>query len=284
MSSESDKKSSGFSIGEIARPRWNVLDLINIVNKGSVPTLLLCDVDMTWAENLRSQLKDQGVKTTVTAILLKAIAIAQRAHPESRTVRLPWGKEVTFGDIVAGFTCERLVGSQAAVFFGAIENADNKALAEIARELKEYASSELKDVHQLNLQNRFNNMPWLFRRFILWAGTNFPAFRLRYMGATFGLSSLGKFGMRVLVPPCVTTSTFGVGEVEQRAVVRDGRIEIRPMMTIALNFDHRILDGAPAARFLQDVRRLLEGGLEGYVVAELSQGSTTKMDSLPALT
>lgn len=285
MSSESDKKSSGFSIGEIARPRWNVLDLINIVNKGSVPTLLLCDVDMTWAENLRSQLKDQGVKTTVTAILLKAIAIAQRAHPESRTVRLPWGKEVTFGDIVAGFTCERLVGSQAAVFFGAIENADNKALAEIARELKEYASSELKDVHQLKLQNRFNNMPWLFRRFILWAGTNFPAFRLRYMGATFGLSSLGKFGMRVLVPPCVTTSTFGVGEVEQRAVVRDGRIEIRPMMTIALNFDHRILDGAPAARFLQDVRRLLEGGLEGYVVAELTQGSTTtKMDSLPALT
>ncbi|MGD9683841.1 MAG: 2-oxo acid dehydrogenase subunit E2 [Candidatus Obscuribacterales bacterium] len=284
MSSESDKKSSGFSIEEIARPRWNVLDLINIVNKGSVPTLLLCDVDMTWAENLRSQLKDQGVKTTVTAILLKAIAIAQRAHPESRTVRLPWGKEVTFGDIVAGFTCERLVGSQAAVFFGAIENADNKPLAEIARELKEYASSELKDVRQLNLQNRFNNMPWLFRRFILWAGTNFPAFRLRYMGATFGLSSLGKFGMRVLVPPCVTTSTFGVGEVEQRAVVRDGRIEIRPMMTIALNFDHRILDGAPAARFLQDVRRLLEGGLEGYVVAELSQGSTTKMDSLPALT
>ncbi|MBK9142996.1 MAG: 2-oxo acid dehydrogenase subunit E2 [Candidatus Melainabacteria bacterium] len=285
MSSESDKKSSGFSIAEIARPRWNVLDLINIVNKGSVPTLLLCDVDMTWAENLRVQLKDQGVKTTVTAILLKAIAIAQRAHPESRTVRLPWGKEVTLGDIVAGFTCERLVGSQAAVFFGAIENADNKPLAEIARELKEYASSELKDVHQLNLQNRFNNMPWLLRRFILWAGTNFPAFRLRYMGATFGLSSLGKFGMRVLVPPCVTTSTFGVGEVEQRAVVRDGRIEIRPMMTIALNFDHRILDGAPAARFLQDVRRLLEGGLEGYIVAELSQGNTTnKMDSLPALT
>ncbi|MBZ0186432.1 MAG: 2-oxo acid dehydrogenase subunit E2 [Candidatus Obscuribacterales bacterium] len=283
MSSEQKKQGSKFSISQIARARWNVLDLINVCNKGSVPTLLLCDVDMTWAEHVRAQLKEQGVKTTVTAILLKAIAIAQRTHPESRTVRLPWGREVTLADIVAGFTCERLVGSQAAVFFGAIENADTKDLAEIAQELKEYANSDFSQVRQLKLQNRFNNMPWLLRRFILWAGENFPPFRLKYMPATFGLSSLGKFGIRVLVPPCVTTSTFGVGAVEQRAVVRDGQIEIRPMMTIALNFDHRILDGAPAARFLQDVRRLLEGGLEGYLTNELPQG-TIKLDSVPALT
>ena len=41
------------------------------------------------------------------------------------------------------------------------------------------------------------------------------------------------------------------------------------MMTIALNFDHRIIDGAPAARFLQDVQRLMEGGLEGYLTGDL---------------
>ena len=268
----SDKKKPNifnFSVSKLPRPRWNVLDLIEVMNKGAVPTLILADIDMTWAEDLRQRLKKLGHKTTVTAILLKAIAIAQRAHPESRTLRMPWGRQVTLGNIVAGFTCERFVGSQAAVFFGAIDDADTKSIEEIAEELKAYGTKELEEVDQLDLQNRFNGFPWLVRQFILMMGRHFPAFRLKYQGATFGLSSLGKYGAKVLVPPCVTTSIFGVGSVEDRAVVRDGEIQIRPMMTIAFNFDHRILDGAPAARFLQDVKRLMEGGMEGYLTGDL---------------
>lgn len=266
------KKLFNFTTQDIPRPRWNVLDLINVINKGTVPTLMTCDIDMTWAETLRTQLKEQGYKTTVTAILLKAIAIAQRSHPESRTARLPWGKLVTFRDIVAGFTVERFIGSQPAVFFGAIENADTKPVVDIARELKAYAEADLQDVDHLDVQNRFNNMPWLFRRFILFLGRRYPAIRLKYMNATFGLSTLGKFGVKMLVPPNVTTSTFGVGAVEPRAVVRDGKIEIRPMMTLALNFDHTVIDGAPAARFMADIRNLMEGGLEDYLKSELNLG------------
>jgi len=259
-----------YTVSKIPRPRWNVLDMINAVNKGNVPTLLLCDIDVTWAEHLRGQLKEHGCKTTVTAILLKAIAIAQRSHPESRTTRLPWGKLVTFRDIVAGFTVERYIGSQPAVFFGAIKDADTKPIVEIANELKGFGSAEMEDVPDLKIQDEFNDMPWLFRRIILQLSKHFPSLRLKYQGATFGLSSLGKFGIRVLVPPCVTTSTFGVGAVEERAVVRNGKIEIRPMMTLALNFDHRVIDGAPAARFLQDVQNLMEGGLEEYLRTELN--------------
>ena len=270
MSKDNANKLFNFTVSKIPRPRWNVLDMINVINSGSVPTYLFCDIDMTWAEHLRGQLKEHGYKTTVTAILLKAIAIAQRSHPESRTARLPWGKLVTFRDIVAGFTVERYIGSQPAVFFGAIENADTKPVTQIAEELREYGSGEMSDVEQLDVQDRFNGMPWLFRRFILWLGKRYPAVRLKYQGATFGLSSLGKFGMQILVPPCVTTSTFGVGAVEDRAVVRNGQIEIRPMMTLALNFDHRVIDGAPAARFLQDIQTLMEGGLEDYLRNELN--------------
>jgi pyruvate/2-oxoglutarate dehydrogenase complex dihydrolipoamide acyltransferase (E2) component len=264
------KRLLNFTTSDIPRPRWNVLDMINVINKGTVPTLVTCEVDMQWAENLRAQLKEMGYKTTVTALLLKAIAIAQRSHPESRTCRLPWGRLVTFRDITAGFTVERYIGSQPAVFFGAIENPDTKPVTEIASELQSYASADLDKVNHLDIQNRFNNMPWLFRRFILFLGKRYPAVRLKYMNATFGLSTLGKFGVRMLVPPNVTTSTFGVGAVEERAVVRDGKVEIRPMMTLALNFDHRIIDGAPAARFMADVRSLMEGGLEDYLKTELN--------------
>lgn len=261
-------KNLNFSKSTLARARWNVLDLINVFGRQSIPTYIFLDVDMTFVESLRTRLKEVGKKVTVTAILLKAIAIAQRAHPESRTAILPWGRTVTFHDIVAGFTVERYVGSTPAVFFGAIESADTKSVEEIATELKQYGESEMCEVPQLNLQDRFNNMPWWFRRFIIWAGQRYPWVRLRFMGATFGVSSLGKFGVNALIPPCVSTSTFGVGKVEDRAVVRDGKVEIRPMMTVVLNFDHRVIDGAPAARFLQDVARLLEGGLEGYIQTE----------------
>lgn len=263
-----EKKSRfNFSVSKLPRPRWNALDLIEVMNKGNIPTLLIAEIDMTWAEELRQRLKQVGKKVTVTAILLKAIAIAQRAHPESRTLRMPWARQVTLGNIVAGFTCERFVGSQAAVFFGAIKDADTKSIEQIAAELTDYGTKDLEEVHQLSIQNRFANFPWLIRQLILLMGRHFPTFRLKYQGATFGLSSLGKYGAWVLVPPCVTTSIFGVGTVEDRAVVRDGEIQIRPMMTIAFNFDHRILDGAPAARFLQDVQRLMEGGLEGYLTS-----------------
>jgi hypothetical protein len=172
---------------------------------------------------------------------------------------------VTFNQIVAGFTVERFIGSQPAVFFGAIDQADTKSIEEITAELKAYGEEDISKVMHLDVQNRFNHMPWLFRRFILWLGLTFPSVRLRYMNATFGISSLGKFGIKALIPPCVSTSTFGIGSVEQRPVVKDGKIEVRPMMTITLNFDHRVIDGAPAARFLQDIIQLMEGGLEQYL-------------------
>ncbi len=269
------KKLFNFTVSDIPRPRWNVLDLINVVNKGSVPTYLFCDVDMTWAENLRAQLKEMGYRTTVTAILLKAIAVAQRSHPDSRTFRLPWGRLVTFRDIVAGFTIERYIGTQPTVFFGAIENADAKPVLEIARELRAYGEAEISEVPTLDIQHRFNNMPWLFRRLMLFLGNRYPWIRLKYQGATFGVSTLGKYGIKMMIPPCVATSIFGVGEVEERAVVRNGKIEIRPIMTLSLNFDHRVIDGAPAARFLQEVRNLMEGGLEDYLRSELASISNS---------
>jgi pyruvate/2-oxoglutarate dehydrogenase complex dihydrolipoamide acyltransferase (E2) component len=257
-----------FAVTEESRHRWNVLDMITVIAKDTVPTYLFMDIDMTWAESVRKNFKSLGRKITVTAILLKAIAIAQRAHPASRTAALPFGKRAILQTIVAGFTVERFVGAQPAVYFGAIEKPDTKPLEKISEELQEYSEADMQQVSHLSTQHWFNHMPWLFRQIVLWVGQRFPSVRLQHMPATFGLSSLGKFGIKALIPPCASTSTFGIGEVEHRPVVRNGKIEIRPMMTLSLNFDHRMIDGAPAARFLQDIKALLEGGLESYLTDE----------------
>ena len=268
---ESNKDGKGFQFSNLPRVRWNILDMINVVNANCVPTYLFLDIDMTWAEELRATLGKNGVRITATALLLKAIAIAQRSHPDTRTSMMPFGRTVTFNNIVAGFTVERFIGSQPALFFGAIEEPDTKSIAEISSELRAHAEADLEKIWGLDLQNKFTWMPWFLRRLILWIGVQNPAIRLKCLGATFGLSSLGKFGLTAMIPPCVTTSTFGVGTVEQRPVVRDGKVEIRKMMTLTLNFDHRMLDGAPAARFLADIQKLMEGGLEKYLQEELHE-------------
>ncbi|CAB4690421.1 MAG: dihydrolipoamide acetyltransferase [Actinobacteria bacterium] len=79
-------------------------------------------------------------------------------------------------------------------------------------------------------------------------------------GGTFTISNLGMFGVEqfiaVLNPP--QAAILAVGATEQRAVVRDGQIVARPMMTLTLTVDHRAVDGAQAASFLQTLKAFVE--------------------------
>ena len=79
-------------------------------------------------------------------------------------------------------------------------------------------------------------------------------------GGTFTISNLGMFGIEqfiaVLNPP--QAAILAVGATVDRAVVVDGEIVVRPMMTITLTVDHRAVDGGPAADFLRTVKTFLE--------------------------
>ncbi len=79
-------------------------------------------------------------------------------------------------------------------------------------------------------------------------------------GGTFTISNLGMFGVEhfiaVLNPPQV--SILAVGAVEEKPVVRDGKIVVRPLMSLTLTCDHRAVDGAVAAEFLATIRSMLE--------------------------
>lgn len=254
----------GFSISPLPRIRWNVVDLITIVGREAARAYLFFDMDMSWAVRLRQRFVDQGDHVTFTAIFLKAIAIAQKAHPMSRQGYLPFNRRVTFNDISAGFTVERCIESQPAVFFGVIEKPDEKSLEQIASELRHYALDPIAEVARLKRDLHFTALPPLLRRLVFNLGMQLPAARLAVNPATFGVSNLGKFGAFAALGPCVCACTFGIGTVEDRAVVREGNVVVRPMTTVALSFDSRILDAGPAASFMQDIQQLVEGGLPEY--------------------
>lgn len=81
-------------------------------------------------------------------------------------------------------------------------------------------------------------------------------------GATFTITNLGAFGIDaftpiITLPQC---AVLGVGRVRREPVCDGGAIVARDMVTLSLTFDHRVVDGAPAARFLQDLGRAINRG------------------------
>ena len=87
-------------------------------------------------------------------------------------------------------------------------------------------------------------------------------------GGTFTITSLGAFDVDAFTPVInlPEAAILGVGRIAARAVVRDGEIVARQMWTLSLVFDHRLVDGAPAARFLQYIKQLIE---EPYLLLAL---------------
>jgi pyruvate/2-oxoglutarate dehydrogenase complex dihydrolipoamide acyltransferase (E2) component len=271
-----------FEFSDVPRPRWNVIDVMTVVAPSAMPVPLFFDIDVSWAEALRKRYLELGYKVAITAILLKAIAIAQRDHPLTRTHQLPTGKLVTFNEITAGFTVERIVSGTPAVFFGTIKNVDSKSILEIAGELRAYGQDPIKSIPQLDLQARCLEFPRWVLKLILHLSVWSPLVRLKVLPATFGVSSVGRWGCKTGTPPCLTTTTFGVGEVTDRPVVVDGQVEVRPVISVTYVFDHRIIDGAPACRFMKNVIDLLQGSMENYVHDELELLRSSPLPVLPA--
>jgi pyruvate dehydrogenase E2 component (dihydrolipoamide acetyltransferase) len=113
-----------------------------------------------------------------------------------------------------------------------VTDADKKSLTEISAEVKELAKLAREG--------------------------GLPMEKLR--GGTFTITNLGMYGIESFTPIInqPEVAILGVTTMEDRAVVRDGAVVIRPMMTLSLTFDHRVVDGSVAAEFLQRVKTLME--------------------------
>jgi pyruvate dehydrogenase E2 component (dihydrolipoamide acetyltransferase) len=79
-------------------------------------------------------------------------------------------------------------------------------------------------------------------------------------GGTFTVTNLGMYEIDAFTPiiNLPEAAILGVGRIQPKPVVQDGEIVVRQMWTLSLVFDHRLVDGAPAARFLQRIKQLVE--------------------------
>jgi pyruvate dehydrogenase E2 component (dihydrolipoamide acetyltransferase) len=200
---------------------------------GPVPTFYLTvDLDVERVAEMRAAMASQGelFKVSFNDVLLKIVATAVAQHPE---VNAHW-----MGDRIRYFNRVH-IGVAVAVEDGLITpvifDANLKGLRQIADEVRSLADRA-------------------------------RARRLKpeeYTGATISVSNLGMFGIEqftaIINPP--ETAILAVGAVEARPVVTDGAVTVRRRMRITMSCDHRVIDGATGARFLQTLRQLVENPL-----------------------
>jgi 2-oxoglutarate dehydrogenase E2 component (dihydrolipoamide succinyltransferase) len=124
------------------------------------------------------------------------------------------------------------VGAQEGLVVPVLRNADSKSFAQIEREIA--AMAERARTNALTLQE--------------------------LQGGTFTISNGGIYGSLMSTPILNTPQVgiLGMHKIEERPVVVNGQIVARPMMYVALSYDHRIIDGSDAVRFLVRVKELLE--------------------------
>lgn len=179
------------------------------------------EADVTALVARRERLQAQ-FHLTYTDLVVEAVAGALAAHPRMRITAegdlLQQHDEVNVGIAVA---------LEEGLIVPVLHDADKKSLQQIAAECRQ--SAERAREGRLEVDE--------------------------VQGGTFTITNLGMYGIDAFTPiinqPQV--AILGVGRIVQKPAVHEGQIAVRWMMTLSLTFDHRIVDGAPAAAFLQDV-------------------------------
>lgn len=192
---------------------------------------LTMDSDMTEALKMVSQIREewrrQGVQITYTDVVIKAVAIALTEHPRLNSV--------LDGDVIRVLP-QINVGVAVALDEGLIvpvvKDADKKSLREISH-----------DVHELVRKAQSNSLSVD-----------------EVSGGTFTITSLSNYDIDIFTPIInpPQAAILGVGRIREVPAFEGDQVVRKSMMYLSLSFDHRLLDGAPAAQFLRRVRNLLE--------------------------
>jgi hypothetical protein len=248
----------------LSLPRRFICDLLHASRK--VPIIAFeRRMDLSPLVEARSRLD----RPPAWAMLLaKAFAMVAARRPELRRAYLPLPRPHLWeaDESIASVAVERDYGGESAVFFGLVKAPDKLPLAELAALLDEWKTRPLAELYYCRRVLFFARFPRVVRRLLWWYATAWSGkIKARNFG-TFGVSLTGSSGATAanLIAPLTASINSGV-------IQPDGSLDVR------LHFDHRVMDGMPAARALEE----LEEVLRTEIVAELEAMAEVSEPSLP---
>ncbi len=220
----------------------------------------LIEVDVTRA---RAHLRDHKAKTrealSFTAFIIACVAKAVDEHKAVQAYRKGSKRLILFEDVDVYTPIERNVAGQKQILPSIIRAANRKTFREIHHEIR---AAQVQDVAKAVVGFKLVQfLPTFLFRFFLWMVGRYPQLMKKYRG-TVEVSAVGMFGKGSSwgIPSAGPTLTIIVGGIGEKPGVVDGHIAIREYLSMTISFDHDIIDGAPAARFTQRLKDLIESG------------------------
>jgi pyruvate dehydrogenase E2 component (dihydrolipoamide acetyltransferase) len=183
---------------------------------------IMMDVDASKASSVHTRLQ-----VSYPAIVVEAVAKALVKHPIVNS-SFEGNRVIVFEEVNVGLA----VVTENGLVVPVIHNAESRSLQDLE-----------KAVGELTLKARQAKLS-----------------REEVSKGTFTITNLGMYGVDSFIPIInpAEAAILAVGAIKEKAVIIEGKIAIRPMMTLSLTYDHRIVDGATAAEFLRTVRSKLE--------------------------
>ncbi len=180
-------------------------------------------------EREKEKLKEQGIKLTYLPFFIKAAVLSLQKHP-LLNASFDGGNERII--VKKSYNIGIAVDTEHGLMVPVIHSADSKSIAAIAKEIAELAGKAREKKLSLD----------------------------EIRGGTFTISSIGSIGGEVFTPIInpPESAILGIGAIRDKPVVKDGEVVPGKTVVLSLSFDHRVLDGAEAARFLKSMKSYLE--------------------------
>jgi pyruvate/2-oxoglutarate dehydrogenase complex dihydrolipoamide acyltransferase (E2) component len=242
--------------------RWLAAAFRSTQNKPMIHGLIEVDVSRARAF-LREHKAKTGESLSFTAFVIACLAKAVDEHKDMQAFRKGSKRLILFDEVDVATQVERDVSGQKQVINYTIRAANRKTFREIHHEIRAAQREEVIKASEsfkafLSLPTiLFKPLFWVFS----WIIRAYPQVQKKYWG-TVGISSVGMFGKGAGwgIPPATPTLMITLGGIGEKPGVVDGHIAIREYLSITISFDHDIIDGAPAARFTQRLKELIESG------------------------
>jgi pyruvate/2-oxoglutarate dehydrogenase complex dihydrolipoamide acyltransferase (E2) component len=223
----------------------------------------LLEVDVTRARAyLREHKANTGESLSFNAFLIACLAKAVEEHKAVQAYRKGSKRLILFDEVDVYTPIERNVAGDSQIMPYITRAANRKTIREIHHEIR---AAQVQDVAKAWEGLKVLHWPWLLLlpAFLLmvWMGERSPQVWKKYRG-TVGLTTVGMFGKGAGwgIPLPSHSLWMTVGGIGEKPGVVDGHIAIREYLSLTISFDHEMIDGAPAARFTQRLKDLIESG------------------------
>lgn len=256
-----------YEISDFPKARIPILDFLALGdNKHYVKGLI--EFDVTEGRNkIREHEKNTGEKISFTAWFCKCIGQAASEFKEVHSMMMGKNKIIKFDDVDISITVEKTVNGNKSPMPFVIRKTNNKTIKQINDEVRAAQSEEVSGAAVLGTNDLkkkmkyYLSLPKFIRKFLIKRRLKNPIKAKQLMG-TIIVTSVGMFGNLYgwLIPTTFHPLAFGVGGITKKPGVIEEKIEIREFLAITVLFNHDVVDGAPATRFISRLGELIETG------------------------